>query len=400
MAFKFSRATPRTDCSLTQWQDWMWQFRNSLKSQEDFARYFQLSEEEKLGFTQSENIFKAQVTPYYASLAPAENPLNPIRQMLMPHTEEVTTEAKRAVQEMLDPLGERRPENRKAERIVHRYSDRVLFLLTDLCSVYCRYCTRKHFTGKDHASVNAKEFQEAISYIKAHPGVREVIFSGGDPLTLSDSILERVISEVRAIEHIEVIRVHSRMPVVCPMRITDNLVQIFKKNKPVYLITHFNHPKEITLEAAEAVDKLVDNGVPVLNQMVLLNGINNHEAIIQALSRRLLYLRVKPYYMFQCDPSEGTDHLRNSIEDSLQIQRALWGHLSGLAMPTYIVDLPNGGGKAALTPDFETSRTPEKSTFTGWDGVQAEYKNPIELRKPIDSEDYFEEWEKLKNAKT
>jgi lysine 2,3-aminomutase len=400
MAFKFPSVTPRSECSLPEWQDWTWQFKNSLKTQADFSAFFHLSEDEKQGFTHSENLFKSQVTPYYASLVNGENPLDPVRQILMPRGEEVTG----AVQEMLDPLGERKPENRKAARIIHRYSDRVLFLLTDLCSVYCRFCTRKHFTGKDQAFINNKEYEEAISYIKSHPGVREVIFSGGDPLTLSDGILDRVISDVRAIDHIEVIRVHSRMPVVCPMRITDNLVKIFKKNKPVYLITHFNHPKEITQEAAESVEKLVDSGIPVLNQMVLLNGINNHEAIVQALSRRLLFLRVKPYYMFQCDPSEGTDHLRNSIDDSLKIQRALWGHLSGLAMPTYIVDLPSGGGKAALTPDFEVpAKSPPASSstrhFVGWDGVAAEYKSPSDLRKPIDVEDYLAEWHLLKNAK-
>lgn len=374
----------------------MWQYRNSLKSQKDYSAYFDLSPEELAGFENAKDVFKSQTTPYYASLAPRENPMNPIRRILMPRGEEVTP----ALQEMLDPLGERKPENRKASRIVHRYSDRVLFLLTDLCSVYCRYCTRKHFTGQDHAAANSKEIEEALDYIKSHPGVREVIFSGGDPLTLSDGILDKVISSVRAIEHIEVIRVHSRMPVVCPMRITDNLVSIFKKNKPVYLITHFNHPKELTAEAAMAVEKLVDNGVPVLNQMVLLNGINNHEAIVQALSRRLLYLRVKPYYMFQCDPSEGTDHLRNSIEDSLHIQKEMWGHLSGLAMPTYIVDIPNGGGKAALTPNFETSKEGSVRKFKGWDGIDAEYHSPQKIIKPMDVEDYTEEWERLKSAKS
>ena len=189
------------------------------------------------------------------------------------------------------------------------------------------------------------------------------------------------------------------MPVVSPMRITDDLVLLFQKNKPVYLITHFNHPKEISLNAAEAVENLVDHGVPVLNQMVLLNGINNHEAIVQALSRRLLYLRVKPYYMFQCDPSEGTDHFRTSIDDSLHIQKQLWGHLSGLAMPTYIVDIPGGGGKMAMAPNFETSHEGDVRSYRGWDGVSAQYKSPMTVQKPIDTEDYMEEWQRIRSSK-
>lgn len=395
MAFEFPSVSPRHPAGAGEWQDWMWQFRKSLKTAEDFKAYFHLTDSETRGFERSKDIFRAQTTPYYASLASQTNPLDPLRLILMPREEETVE----GVQEELDPLGERKPANKPASRIVHRYSDRVLFLLTDLCSVYCRYCTRKHFTAQDQAYLNSREYQEAIAYIQARPGIREVIFSGGDPLTLSDNLLDRALSDVRKISHVEVIRVHTRMPVVAPMRITDDLIKIFKKNKPVYLITHFNHPREITQEAAQAVENLVDNGVPVLNQMVLLNGINNHPAVIQALSRRLLFLRVKPYYMFQCDPSQGTDHLRTSIDDSLEIQRELWGHLSGLAMPTYIVDIPNGGGKAALTPDFQTAHDGSVRAFKGWDGVEAEYRSPHKILRPIDAENYMEEWEKLKGAR-
>lgn len=190
------------------------------------------------------------------------------------------------------------------------------------------------------------------------------------------------------------------MPVVCPMRLTDDLIKVLKKHKPVYLMTHFNHPRELTAEAVEALERVVDNGIPVMNQMVLLNGINNHPAIVQALSRRLLYLRVKPYYMFQCDPSVGTDHLRTSIEDSLAIQKELWGHLSGLAMPQLSVDIPDGGGKTSLTPNYETHREGNTRFYKGWDGVQAEYVSPSpdRIKKP-DLENYLQEWEILKNAK-
>jgi lysine 2,3-aminomutase len=320
----------------------------------------------------------------------------------MPRREELH----RGTQSMLDPLGERR--NSPTARIVHRYPDRVLFLVTDFCSVYCRYCTRKHFTGGEASFAKKDEYQAAIDYIRRANGIREVILSGGDPLTLSDGILERVVSELRAIPHVEIIRIGSRMPVVNPMRVTDELVSILKKAKPVFLMTHFNHPRELTLEAANAIEKFVDNGIPVFNQMVLLNGVNNSPAIIQALSRRLLFLRAKPYYMFQCDPSFGTDHLRTSVEESLEIQAALWGKISGLAMPNLSLDIPDGGGKAALTPDFEirskrigSIETGVTRVYEGWDGVRAEYKSPplSQRVRPIDELLYEQEWIDLARAK-
>lgn len=383
-----------------QWNDWTWQLRNSLKSQADFAKYFDLIAAENNTFIAQEGskeIFNIRSTPYYASLASKTNAADPIRRILVPHEKELFD----SKQAMLDPLGERKNKNNPVPRIIHRYSDRVLFLVTDICSVYCRYCTRKHFTGTDQAFIKNSEYENAIAYIRKTTGLREVILSGGDPLTISDGQLDRVLSDLRKIDHVEIIRIGTRMPVVAPMRITDDLVKIIKKAKPVFLMTHFNHPKELTSEAAQAVEKLVDNGIPVMNQMVLLNGVNNHPAIVQALSRRLLYLRAKPYYMFQCDPSIGTDHLRTSIDDSLQIQKELWGHLSGLAMPTLSVDIPDGGGKTYYTPQFEKTASVEKRTYEGWDGVEAEYVNPdpTQIVKPIDYELYLEEWENLKAAK-
>lgn len=406
------------------WMNWSWQLRNALKTQEDFTRYFNLTEDEAKGFFGADSLFQIRATPYYAALAaagqgeshhfspntpqekksnstPAELSdshlfaLDPIRMILMPNAKELHT----GRQQMLDPLGERK--NSPAPRIIHRYPDRLLFLVTDTCSVYCRYCTRKHFTASDQAFVKSAEYDQALSYIKSKTGLREVILSGGDPLTLSDGVLERVLSDLRSIEHVEIIRIGSRMPVVCPMRVTPELVSMIKKYHPVYMMTHFNHPRELTKEAAQALTLLVDNGIPTFNQLVLLNGVNNHPAIIQALSRRLLYLRVKPYYMFQCDPSEGTDHLRTSVEDSLEIQRELWGRLSGLALPNLSLDIPDGGGKAALVPNFEVDHEGERRTYIGWDGVKADYVSPpaSEIRKPIDAELYLSEWESLKSAR-
>lgn len=383
-----------------EWGSWHWQLRRSLKSRADFERVFNLADEESAAFSGSGELqaFQIRTTPYYASLASMAEPLDPIRLIFMPRKEELSF----GVQDQLDPLGEKK--NNPAPRLIHRYPDRVLFLVTDFCSVYCRYCTRKHFTGGEQSFAREDDYVKALQYISAHPEIREVILSGGDPLTLSDDVLAKVLTDIRRIDHVEIIRIGSRMPVVNPMRITSELAALLRSVKPVYMMTHFNHPRELTAEAAEGLERLVDHGVPVFNQMVLLNGVNNDPRIVQALSRRLLYLRVKPYYMFQCDPSQGTDHLRTSIDESLEIQRALWGTLSGLAMPTYSVDIPDGGGKTTLAPDFEL-RDQRKGTvesgitrvYRGWDGVQAEYKSPpLERRRtPLDAEVYADEWATL-----
>ncbi|MGZ3806260.1 MAG: KamA family radical SAM protein [Pseudobdellovibrionaceae bacterium] len=395
MKLHFNRAPRPESISLSDWNRWTWQLQKSLKTQLDFENSFTLSAEESQVYQQGTEVFNIRATPYYASLAGA-HPADPLRRIFMPHALELGT----PVQAMLDPLGERN--NNPAPRIIHRYPDRALFLITDICSVYCRYCTRKHFTGQEQAFIKTDEYTEALNYIKAHPGVREVILSGGDPLTVSDAQLDRTLYDLRKIEHVEIIRVGTRMPVVCPMRVSEDLVKILRKHKPVFLMSHFNHPREITAEAAQALELFVDNGVPVMNQMVLLNGVNNHAAIVQALSRRLLYLRVKPYYMFQCDPSRGTDHLRTSIEDSLEIQKELWGNLSGLAMPTLSLDIPGGGGKTYYVPNYEIQASSEKRSYRGWDGVDAEYVNPPQesIQKPLDAEVYMEEWQSLKAAKT
>jgi lysine 2,3-aminomutase len=394
MKLHFKPAPKSDSISASDWNSWGWQLRSSLKTLADFTKYFELTREEQQAFEQGEEVFNIRTTPYYAGLA-GRQPMDPIRKILMPNALELAIPA----QAMLDPLGERR--NNPAPRIIHRYPDRVLFLVTDICSVYCRYCTRKHFTGQEQAFIKQNEYEQALSYIRLHTGIREVILSGGDPLTLSDGQLDRTLSDLRKIDHVEIIRIGSRMPVVCPMRVTEDLVKILRKHKPVFLMAHFNHPRELTEEAGKAVEMFVDHGIPVMNQMVLLNGVNNHPAIVQALSRRLLYLRAKPYYMFQCDPSRGTDHLRTSIEDSLRIQKELWGNLSGLAMPALSLDIPDGGGKTYYVPNYEVSSSAEKRSFEGWDGVRAEYINPAaeKIQKPLDAEVYIEEWESLKRAK-
>lgn len=395
MRLQFRKLEPPPWVAAADWSDWKWQFRHALKTEEDFARQFQLSESERQGFAGAGSLFQVRVTPYYAQLASGPTDQDPIRLMLMPTAKEMVS----LHQQMADPLGERR--HSPVSRVVHRYPDRCLLLVTDFCSMYCRYCTRKHFTGNDQAFLSARELDAAVEHIRKQTSIREVILSGGDPLTLSDGQLEKVLGRLRGIEHVEIIRVGTRIPVVAPQRVTEDLVKMLRVHKPIFLMTHFNHPRELTEQAAMAVERFVDHGIPVMNQMVLLNGVNNHPAIVQALSRRLLFLRAKPYYMFQCDPSLGTDHLRTSVDNSLQIQRELWGRLSGLAMPNLSLDIPEGGGKVGLVPDFLESQRDSVRTYRGWDGVVADYVSPpeSEMRDPADVAEYLEEWEQIRSQR-
>jgi lysine 2,3-aminomutase len=390
MKFHFAKTEPFPGAAPSDWDSWTWQFKNGLSRLEDFAAHFSLSEEETAAFKDRPS-FQVRSTPYYAALADRENAQDPIRRMILPTAQELDEGG----QQVSDPLGEKKHSPR--ERLIHRYPDRVLFLVTDQCSLYCRYCLRKHFTGQDQAFVGSKDYEAALKYLRGAYGVREVILSGGDPMTLADGRLERVLSDLRAIEHLEIIRIGTRMPVVCPMRIGDDTVKMLRRFKPVYLMTHFNHPRELSFEAAAALEKFVDHGIPAFNQMVLLNGINNHPALVQALSRRLVFLRVKPYYMFQCDPSTGTEHFRTSVEESKKIQRELWGRLSGLAMPNLSLDIPGGGGKVGIVPDFETA----PGEYSGWDGERGTYLAPDSagMKQPVDVENYLAEWEQLKNQR-
>jgi len=370
------------DNSYAYTESWQEQLKHSLKSLSDFEKRIKLTQLEIEAFHEGSELFNIQVTPYYFSLIDQKNPEDPIRKMIMPHKDELTY----LENSQEDPLGENN--NRPEKRIIHRYADRVLFLVTDMCGIYCRYCTRKHFTGNNQVLPKKSEYELALDYIKSQPSIKEVILSGGDPLTLSNSRLDKILSDIEKIEHVELIRIGSRMPAACPMRLDDDLLMILKRDKPVYLMSHFNHPQELSSYCLSKLKMFTTSGVPILNQMVLLNGINNHEAIVYNLSRKLLSVRAYPYYMFQCDPSPGTEHLKTSIKESLDIQKKLWGKCSGLAMPTFSVDIPSGGGKAYLTPNFIESKNDEEVNFKGFDGVKATYINPkIKKRKAfIDSE--------------
>ncbi len=384
MILKFSPVKIPDSVSKEEWFNWKWQLRNSLKTKEDYKKYFLLSETEEKSFINTP--FAIQSTPYYAQMAYSHNTL---KKIILPDMKE----NRKGLQALKDPLGE---ENHSpSKHLIHRYPDRVVFLITDLCPIYCRYCTRKRFTAKDKSIIHKKEYEKALEYIRKNPGIREVILSGGDPLTLADSLLEKILQDLRAIKNIEIIRIGSRMPAVCPMRFSKDFTNILKKYHPVFIMSHFNHPAEITKEAASALTLLADQGIPVYNQMVLINSVNNHPAIVQALSRRLLFLRARPYYMFQCDPSLGTDHLRTSIKNSKWIQKNLWGVLSGLAVPRLAVDLPGGGGKVEIVPDSCMEITPQFHKFKGWDGKVAAYMEPNKDGTPSDINVYLQEWQAL-----
>ena len=379
MKFIFKELGRPENIPFPQWNDWKWQ----LKNMKNPFKY------------RDKRLFLAGASPYYLRLSEFYPVLNSI---IQPGPKENSP----AVQEMKDPLGEQK--HSPHPRLIHRYPDRVLFLVTDQCAIYCRYCTRKRFTGKKQALISKTEQEKVFSYIQKNKGIREVILSGGDPLSLSDVLLDNLLRKLRSIEHIEILRIASRMPVSCPMRLTDSLIKVLKNYQPVFLMTHFNHPLELTKEAQKALTRVANAGILMFNQTVLLNKINNHPCIIQALMRRLLYLRVKPYYMFQCDPSEGSDHFRTSIQNSQWIQRELWGRFSGLALPNLSLDIPGGGGKTALTPDFVTRKKQEQWWFKGWDGIESAYINPLETdvenffeASVKDLKDYQKEWELLKN---
>lgn len=330
--------------TMSNWNDWKWQIRNSFTSYEDLSRILQLSEDE-IGFKQQALNLPIRITPYYASLLDEFDPMQPLRRTMVP----VVNELKLSKGEESDPLGEEN--DSPVPLIVHRYPDRALFLVTDFCSAYCRYCTRSHMVSKKkHAG--SKLIDGAIAYIASHKEIRDVIISGGDPLTQSDERLEYILSNLRAIPHMEIIRIGTKVPAVLPMRITKKLTDILKKYHPLLMSLHFTHPEEMTLETSEACNRLADAGIMLGSQTVLLNGINDDVEIYRKLTHELLKARVKPYYLYQCDPIPGSAHFRTRVETGLELIRKLRGFTSGYAVPHYVIDAPKGGGKIPLLPEY------------------------------------------------
>ena len=353
-----------------QWNDWQWQISNRLTSVEEIKQVVNLTPEEEADIAKVMDGFRVGITPYYASLMDPDDHTCPVRMQAVP----VISETFRGAEDMLDPLHE--DEDSPAPGLTHRYPDRVLFLITDMCSMYCRHCTRRRVAGENDRARSREDIDACIEYIRKTPQVRDVVLSGGDALCVSDKMLEYIISELRKIEHVEIIRIGSRTPVVMPMRITDELCSMLKKYHPIWLNTHFNHPKEVTPEAIEACRKLADAGIPLGNQTVLLRGVNDDVHVMRNLVHKLVKSRVRPYYIYQCDLSLGIGHFRTSVAKGIELIESLRGHTSGYAVPTFVVDAPGGGGKTPVMPQYVISQTPNKVILRNYEGVITTYTEP------------------------
>jgi lysine 2,3-aminomutase len=355
-----------------EWNDWRWQLRRRLTSLADLERFLRLTDEERAGIAAAPGLFRIGITPYYASLMDRDHPKCPVRMQVVP----VGAEVLESPGEFVDPLGE--DGLSPVPAIVHRYPDRVLLLALDRCAVYCRHCNRRRLVGQDDGVIPKQELERAIEYLHRTPAVKDVLISGGDPLTLSTEKLEWIVSSVRAVPHVEIIRIGTRVPVALPMRIDDELTGMLRKYHPLYVNTHFNHPKEVTKEARAACERLVDAGIPVGNQAVLLRGVNSEAAILEELFRACLRMRVKPYYLFQGDPVVGTDHLRTPVAKGIEIMERLRGRVTGMAMPHLVIDAPGGGGKIPIGPNYVLAWGVEGVKLRNWEGKVVEYGEPRE----------------------
>lgn len=349
------------------WNDWRWQYTNRITDAETLAEIFHVSEEEKAGITRCLGKFRMAISPYYAALIDSSNPDDPIRRQCVPSPEELDV----CPFERADPL--REDEYSPVPNLIHRYPDRVLFLVTRCCAMYCRHCTRRRIVGEEDRAISRAEIDRAVEYIAGNPKVRDVLVSGGDPLTLSDERLEYILSSLRRIEHVEIIRIGSRVPVTLPMRVTDELTAMLKKYHPLWLNTHFNHPNELTPASSAALARLADAGIPLGNQSVLLKGVNDDAETMRQLVLKLLKNRVRPYYLYQCDLGEGLAHFKTDIRVGLDIIDSLQGRVTGFAIPRYVIDAPGGGGKIPINTQYAVSEDAEKYVFRNYEGRLFEY---------------------------
>jgi lysine 2,3-aminomutase len=353
-----------------QWRDWRWQLKNSIRNIEMLEKVLPLAGEERENLKKCLEKFTMEITPYYAALMNCSDPNCPVRMQSVPRLAELHDDAS----DLSDPLHE--DVDSPVHGLTHRYPDRVLLLVTNICSMNCRHCTRRRLVGHTDMDMPEGDVQKAIDYIKATPTIRDVLISGGDPFVLPDDKLESIIQRVRAIGHVEIIRLGTRMPVVLPQRVTDELVGMLKKYHPIYLNTHFNHPNEITEEAKAACHKLADAGIPLGNQSVLLRGINDDPVVMKKLVHKLLSIRVKPYYIYQCDLSLGISHFRTSVSKGIEIIENLRGHTTGMAVPTFVVDAPGGGGKIPVMPNYLISTGEGRAILRNYEGVITTYTWP------------------------
>jgi len=353
-----------------EWLDWKWQCRNAIRDAEALSHVLHLDATERSEIDRTLTTFRMAITPYYAAVIDRAYRQCSVRLQAVPSIAEIQD----SPTDMVDPLHE--DEDAPTPGLTHRYPDRVLFLVTHMCSMYCRHCTRRRLVGSEDAHLPREQIDAGIEYIRQHQEVRDVLLSGGDPLVMSDDSLEYILRRLREIEHVEIIRIGTRTPVVLPMRITDELVLMLRKYHPIYVNTHFNHPHEVTYEAKEACAKLADAGIPLGNQTVLLRDVNDCIHIMRRLMHELLMIRVKPYYIYQCDLSKGIQHFRTSIAKGIEIIESLRGHTSGMAVPTFVVDAPGGGGKIPLQPNYLLSQSDIRYVLRNYEGMITTYTQP------------------------
>jgi lysine 2,3-aminomutase len=359
------------DVSDEKWNDWRWQLSHRLNSLEELARVIDLTDEEKEGLSAPDK-FRVDITPYFATLIDPQDPHCPVRRQVLPLGREL-----RAFTSMMeDSLAE--DAHSPVPGLVHRYPDRVLMLVTTQCASYCRYCTRSRIVGDASANFSRREHQAQIDYIARTPQVRDVLLSGGDPLTMSPKMLDGILSDLRAIPHVEIVRIGSRVPVFLPQRITDEFVAMVRKYHPLWINIHVNHPKEITPDLRAACERMADGGIPLGNQSVLLAGVNDSVHIQRQLVHELVKMRVRPYYLYQCDLVEGAGHFRTTVSKGIEIIEGLRGHTSGYAVPTYVVDAPGGGGKIPVMPNYVVSQAPGKVVLRNYEGFITAYTEPFD----------------------
>jgi lysine 2,3-aminomutase len=357
-----------SDVPESDWNNWRWQLQNRITTVEQLQRLMPtLTPEEYAGARLANHKLALAITPYFFNLIDSADENCPIRWQVIPRVEETNT----APWEMTDPCGE--DSHSPVPGLVHRYPDRVLFLVTDRCAAYCRYCTRSRLVSNATGYDFHPQFDKQIEYIRNHPEVRDVLLSGGDPLLFSDDRLEHLLSQLRAIPHLEFLRIGTRIPIFLPQRITPELCAMLKKYHPLFISIHSNHPRELTTEVRDALGRLADAGIPLGNQSVLLRNVNDDVTVMKAQVQKLLMCRVKPYYLYQCDLISGSAHLRASVRKGLEIMENLRGHTTGYAVPQYVIDAPNGGGKVPVNPDYILSRDDDRVIIRNYEGKVFEY---------------------------
>jgi len=357
------------------WNDWRWQCAHRITDAESLSKLLPLSEQEKADISKCLESFRMAITPYYASLIDPSNPRDPVRMQCVPSVEETYP----CEEDMSDPLGEEH--DSPVPHVVHRYPDRVLLLVTLRCSTYCRHCTRRRVVGEEDKIISEPELRVALAYIRAHEEIRDVLISGGDPLVMSTQKLEHIIASIREIPHVDIVRIGTRVPVVLPMRIDDELLTMLKKYQPIWINTHFNHVKEITPESERACEAIVDAGIPLGNQSVLLRGVNDDAETMKALLLKLVHMRVRPYYLYQCDMSRGISHFRTTVDKGVEIMHALTGYISGYAVPKFVIDAPGGGGKVPINYEYVLSRDDKEVVLENYRGETYRYPQPKRTEK-------------------